>query len=312
MTARAFEVPELVRRRALLKGEIGARWLAGLSELVDDLERRWQVRAESVLGGGTEALVLASVRADGEPVVMKIVPPDSGELATEARALRLAKGAGYASLLEHDDSRNALLLERLGEKLVDLGLPVREQIELICETLRSAWLELDSPSGLMTGAEKARWLAEFIAVTWDELDRPARPPSWTGRSRSQRSASARTTPRAACSSTVTRMAGIRCGGATIRARHLASSRRSRRAVRGPACDLAISMREWNDELLAGDALRLGRARCALLHELTGVDEAPIWQWGFVERVSTGLLFIRLGQTAEAQQHFAIARRWMAA
>jgi streptomycin 6-kinase len=80
----------------------------------------------------------------------------------------------------------------------------------------------------------------------------------------------------------------------------------------PAYDLGISMREWSEELLAGDALALGKVRCALLHDLTGVDETAIWQWGFIERVSTGLLLWQLGFRTDAVQHFAIVEAWMAA
>ena len=60
-------------------------------------------------------------------------------------------------------------------------------------------------------------------------------------------------------------------------------------VAEPAYDLAIPMIEWSRELLDGDATRLGRERC-----LTGVDARGIWEWGFVERVSTGLLAIQVG------------------
>jgi hypothetical protein len=79
-----------------------------------------------------------------------------------------------------------------------------------------------------------------------------------------------------------------------------------------AYDLGISMREWSEELLAGDPLRLGQARCRLLHDLTGVDQDAIWQWGFIELVSTGLLLWQLGFRADAVQHFAIVEAWMAA
>ena len=48
------------------------------------------------------------------------------------------------------------------------------------------------------------------------------------------------------------------------------------------------MRELNAELLAGNTRRLALERADLLARLTGVDAVKIWEWGFVERVSTGL------------------------
>ena len=63
----------------------------------------------------------------------------------------------------------------------------------------------------------------------------------------------------------------------------------------PAYDLGVLMREWSDELLAdGNPLQAARERCAMLSHLTGVDPEPIWEWGILERVSTGLLAMQVG------------------
>ena len=48
------------------------------------------------------------------------------------------------------------------------------------------------------------------------------------------------------------------------------------------------MREYNAELLAGDPERDAVTRCEQLAELGESTPAAVWQWGFVERVSTGL------------------------
>ncbi len=69
------------------------------------------------------------------------------------------------------------------------------------------------------------------------------------------------------------------------------------------------MREWSPELLAGDAVVLGTERCRRLSALTGESPAPIWQWGFIERVSTGLYLHRLGMHAEATEILDVATRW---
>ena len=74
-------------------------------------------------------------------------------------------------------------------------------------------------------------------------------------------------------------------------------------------DLAIPMREFNDDLLAGDALRLGLERCHLLADLTGTDADAIWQWGFVERVSTGLLLCKEGHDKLARDFLQVAETW---
>jgi streptomycin 6-kinase len=39
-----------------------------------------------------------------------------------------------------------------------------------------------------------------------------------------------------------------------------------------------------------------------------MDGAAIWQWAFIERVSTGLFLLRLGHRQEARQYLAAADR----
>ncbi len=55
----------------------------------------------------------------------------------------------------------------------------------------------------------------------------------------------------------------------------------------PEYDLGIIMRE---DPLDGDL----RERARWLADETGLDEEAIWEWGVVERVSTGLLGTRVG------------------
>jgi streptomycin 6-kinase len=42
--------------------------------------------------------------------------------------------------------------------------------------------------------------------------------------------------------------------------------------------------------------------------MTGVDETAIWQWGFVERVSSGLHVMSLGLSG-GDEFLAVADRW---
>ena len=68
------------------------------------------------------------------------------------------------------------------------------------------------------------------------------------------------------------------------------------------------MRESHEELLAGDPLALGLARAHRLSDLTGVPVEPIWQWGSIERVSTGLYCLTLGEE-QGHPFLAVADRW---
>jgi streptomycin 6-kinase len=70
------------------------------------------------------------------------------------------------------------------------------------------------------------------------------------------------------------------------------------------------MREYNDDLFAGDPLRLGRERARLLARKSGLDEHRIWEWGYLERVSTRLLLIKLDKDVSLGQAFLkVADAW---
>ena len=58
-----------------------------------------------------------------------------------------------------------------------------------------------------------------------------------------------------------------------------------------AYDLGVAMRDWSERLLGPDARRIAEDLCATLAERSGVDTTRIWEWGFLERVSTGLYLL---------------------
>ena len=49
-----------------------------------------------------------------------------------------------------------------------------------------------------------------------------------------------------------------------------------------------------------------------LGRLTGVGYRGIWEWGFVERVSTGLLVTRVGADLLGREMLDVAEAWAAA
>jgi len=78
-----------------------------------------------------------------------------------------------------------------------------------------------------------------------------------------------------------------------------------------AYDLSISMREWSEELLAGDAVAVALAhrRCRRLAALASVGAEPIWQWGLIERTSNGLLWLQQGMLGLAREFLTVADAW---
>jgi len=299
-----------VRQTAVGNGAAGIAWLASLDDVVADLERDWDITVGACRSGGTASLVADAVTGAGEPCVLKVPMPADfdglGVLENEIRVLSIADGHGCVRLLRHDDGRRALLLEPLGRQLNDLGLPVDAQLEIICTALQQLWaITLGADSGLPTGAEKGVWLAEFITRLYDETSHPC-PERVVERALTF----AETRVAAFDIERAVLVHGDAHGWNTLEDRNggfkfvdpdgLIADREY---------DLAIPMREFNDELLAGDALAIGQERSRLLSRLTDTDERAIWEWGFIERVSTGLLLEKEGHAQNAKDFLHVADRW---
>lgn len=302
-----FQLSDIHRRRAELLGEEGLAWIEDLPSLIARLESCWQIKVTSQLSGGTEALVLAVVGGTGEPVVLKIGQP--GSLTHEIRALQIAEGEGYARLIACDEENDALLLEGLGDKLVDGELSAAEQLDIVCRTVQNAWREVPDPRGLMTGAEKARWHLDWMQTQWQVLGEPC---SRLIVDRGLVFAEEREAAFDPATSVLVHGDGHAWNTLAVPGRPDTYKLVDPDGFfMEPAYDLGISLREWIDELNAdGDPLSSGKARCELLAGRTGVPERAIWQWGFIEHVSSGLLYLQLQQPDSAAPHLNIADAWL--
>jgi streptomycin 6-kinase len=312
VTGRDLDVPREVTQKAQALGAAGTRWLTRLPDVIGELETDWQVVVGATLRGGSDSYVAEAMTNTGEPAVIKIALPSQGE-SHEIETLVLASGRGYVRLLRHDADRQAMLQERLGESLDQLNLPVQSQIESICETLLTAWTVSPDP-GFLSEAEKAHALAEFTSATWEALNRPC-----SHRVIELALAYARSRAAAFDPSQAVLVHGDAHASNTLQVRAQDASGGERFRFVDPdglfaerACDLAVPMRGWSQELLAGNTSRLGRRRCALLSDLTGVEAQPIWEWGFMERVSTGLLALHVGRTELGEEMLAVAERFATA
>lgn len=291
---RLTRVPEVVRQKALAVGAAG--WLDDLPQLIESIEQDWRIEVGEAYTDSTEAFVAKATCADGTPAVLKLIVPRGGEAAKrEIAALRITGGEGCVRLLRDDAERGALLVERLGRSLYELAPPVHERHEILCATAERVWRPAPG-AGFSTGAAKARWLADFITTTWEELGRP-------------------------CSERAVKYA-LECAAGR------ADAYRDERAVL-----VHGDVHQWNaleapggfklidpDGLLAEREYDLGiimredpldgdpRERARWLATHTGLDETAIWEWGVVERVSTGLLGTKVGLQPVAREMLAVADR----
>lgn len=296
-----------MKHRALQLGKAGDAWLNNVDKVLTSAVSNWGLEIDGQLSGGTEALVFATNR-ETVASVLKLGIPNS--LGRETEALQRAPRDAYAELLAFDTERDAILIERLGAQLAEAPIRVEQQIEIICATLRIGWQRIGIENNLMTGAEKAQTQADYILTEWEAL---ARPCTQQVVDQAIEFAAARKAAHDPMNSYLIH------GDAHIWNTLEAPDSPTGYKFVDPdglfaerAIDLAILLREWRDELLAGDVLARGLARCEQLSRLTGVDSQPIWQWGFIEHVSCGLLDLNLNDPDAAEKHFTIASNWLEA
>ena len=287
------------------RGAVGATWLAGLPDLIARLERAWDIRVGEGYGSGTEAYTARAVLADGTEAAIKIPIAGLEKGAREARMLEAAGGEGYVRLFRFDPETNAMLLERLGVQLHQLGFPMERQIEIICALLRRAWRTPPPGLELVTGAQKAAGMAAYIETVWNKLGRPCSDRTYDTALRFLAERRAAFDPTTA----------VMAHGDAHAWNTLQDPKADGFKLVDPdglfierAHDLSISMREWSVELEPDPVIK-GRERCALLSSLTGVDHAAIWQWGTIERLVNGLSYLEIGPPEYAPQFLTVAQAW---
>lgn len=287
-----LEVPELVRQRAMSNGSAGQRWLDDLPELVASLADKWGLVLGESFRGGTAGFVASATDQSGQACVLKVAMPlDMDERDAFHRSVlvhRLADGRGCAKLYAVDESAPAMLLERLGRNLAELDMPLPRLLETIAATLGTFWRRVPDDCGLPSAVDKAQWLANYITTSWDELGRPC------SREVVDR-AIAYCDERAGAfdPSRAILVHGDAHGWNTVDAGGGAFKFVDPEGLRSDAAhDLSVPMREYNQPLIEGDTRRLVRERAERLADLCDVDADAVWQWGFIERVSTGLANVR--------------------
>jgi streptomycin 6-kinase len=292
-----IDVPLVVRNKALAAG--ARRWLEELPDLLASLERAWSIRVGAPYHDATEALVTEVTRADGSAAVLKLLVPRAGDAAAhEVTVLRLANGEGCVRLLGADITRGALLLERLGASLYQLNVPFAERLEILVSTASRVWRPAPD-CGLPTGADKGRWLVEHITTSWEQLDRPCseRAVAHALECATRRIAAHNDERAVLVHGDIHQWNALQADGGfkLVDPDGLLAE---------AEYDLGILMREDPLELLDGDP----QQRARWLAGRTGLDATAVWEWGVIERVSTGLLCTRIDLQPVGRQMLAVADR----
>jgi streptomycin 6-kinase len=152
------EIPEPFNRTVSGAFAGGTAWLDSLPSLIAECESRWKIKA-----GAPFALsfnyVAPALTADGQSVVLKLGVP-SPELAGEIRALQAYAGAAAVRLLDSDEDRGMMLLERIepGYTLASLADDERAT-RAAAQVMRDLWKPLPPDTYFTTATEWAGGLA---------------------------------------------------------------------------------------------------------------------------------------------------------
>jgi streptomycin 6-kinase len=116
----------------------GHAWLQQLPDAIRELQERWFLSLGQPFDNSEVSWVAPAERRDGTPAVLKLgMPHMEGE--HEIQGLRFWNGDPTVWLLEADEERNAMLLERCEPGMALGELPEPEQDVVIAGLLRRLW-----------------------------------------------------------------------------------------------------------------------------------------------------------------------------
>ncbi|PYE50474.1 aminoglycoside phosphotransferase family protein [Deinococcus yavapaiensis] len=311
----AVEVQPHVHAYAESLGTFGIRWLSTLPERVARVCQHWTLQRGDVLSGGSRSYVCRVTTPNGQRAVLKVALPEA-TLQTQLRTLIAAKGNGYVHVLAHDLDEGALLMESLATPVGNVEHDISRVLDVTTRTLRQAW---QVPRDVL-GAEATR--GEYKAAGLLTLLQALGVPN--------ADASSQAAVRQAIAYALDRLAthdptrdvvvhGDAHAGNLLRVEHARAGAASGYVLIDPEgflCepeyDLGVAVRAWNEDLLAATnpTARL-RGWCEQVAEATDTNVEAIWQWAFIERVTTGLYLAHHGLPSLGAPFLRVAARLLA-
>lgn len=298
-------ISPLVVNRAKSVGATGEAWLANLSNIIFELEKKWHISVGKALSGGTHAFVAQADGENGEKYVLKIdMPEDLGEeFSKEISVLKTANGKGYSKLYAYDIEKKACLLERLGKPIDKLDYTIQEKLQIICKVLQNVWELPVGSTELTTG--NTLWFNNFLEDGYVKLNRPC-----SRKVIEQALVYLKSRAESENPDEFFMLHGDAHGGNTLKT----LSREGFKFVDPDglfyekAYDLGILMREWCNDY-EQEPVKAAKERSAYLHHLTGVSEQAIWEWGYIQIVSTAFVMLQIRQEKIGHKMLHIAEHW---
>jgi streptomycin 6-kinase len=142
-------------------------WLERVPDLVAECVDGWGLRLGKPYEPGAAGHAVRAELPDGSRAVLKLIYPDR-ESEHEADALALWDGHGAVQLLDRDEERSAMLIERCepGTTLAAAGADVA--LEVLIELLPRLWVETGEP--FHTLEDEAAWWVSYLPDQWERSD----------------------------------------------------------------------------------------------------------------------------------------------
>jgi streptomycin 6-kinase len=281
--------PEFISTITNTFGEDGEALLSNLPSLIEETSLRWQLKEVRPVPLLSYNFVAFAKRGD-EDLVLKIgVPRD--ELTSEISALRLFHGEGACRLIDADEERGFLLLERLhpGEMLVTLK-DDEESTRIAAEVMQKIWRPLESASLLAEARKQVSGLQSFIRLSdWFEgLDRLRS--MFNGGTGPLTRKLVERAERSAKDFLIENHKPVLMHGDFHHFNILSSERGwliiDPKGVIGPACYEVgpLLINPWGDLINRKDYQGMTKRRIDILHERLGFERERIREWGVAHAV----------------------------
>jgi streptomycin 6-kinase len=302
-------VQPTVQAHAESLGIAGRRWLDSLPCAIAHQCRQWSLQWIGALPGGSRSYVSRVTTSQGQQAVLKLALPEPG-LERQIETLVAAKGRGYVQVLAHDIDTGALLMESLGQPVDEYTQEVSAVLMLTAKTLEQAWQVdtdgffsmLDSREhkaaslltlvgDLATGREVHAVVTQALAYAHNRYEAK----DVTRQVLVHGDPHAQNLLRVQCS-----RPGAETGFVFVDPEGFLCE---------PEYDLGVAVRGWNAQLMASANPQSElRAWCETLATATATEAEAIWQWAYLERVSTGLYLTHHGLPDLGAPYLRVAER----
>lgn len=135
-------------------------WLKDFGALIEDCEKRWQMKIMHPFDSSYNFVAPANLQ-DGTEIVVKISVRGE-EFRTEAEALKLFDGNGMVRLIDVDLEKSVMLLERLtpGKTLASLAND-EQATKIAAQVMKKLWIPAPESAILPTTVRREKQLAEI-------------------------------------------------------------------------------------------------------------------------------------------------------